>query len=65
MPLVRELVRSGTLRGLQLGGRSFWLVGLDALDDYIASMYGATAADIAAGRFSEETEALDATADPA
>ena len=54
IPLVRELVRSGALRGLQLGGRSFWRVGVEDLEDYIARKYAATAADVAVGRLVDD-----------
>ena len=39
-----QLVRSGELRAIQVGGRKQWRVALAALEEYIAARYAETAA---------------------
>lgn len=46
---VYALVRSGDLRGIQVGGRGQWRVENSALEDYIAQQYARTAEALAAG----------------
>jgi len=36
---VYALVRSGDLRGIQIGGRGQWRIETDQLEDYIARQY--------------------------
>lgn len=43
-----QLVRSGELRAIQVGGRKQWRVALPALEEYIAARYAETAAMVAA-----------------
>ncbi|MDQ0678863.1 excisionase family DNA binding protein [Arthrobacter pascens] len=52
-PLVRGLLKSGELRGFQLGGRNIWRIGTDDLQDYIDDAYRKTAERIAAGDLDE------------
>lgn len=49
VPLVRRLLGTGDLRGLQVGGRGMWRIGAQDLEDYIAQAYQKAANDIAAG----------------
>lgn len=41
------LVRSGELQGIQIGGRGQWRVERSKLEEYIASAYQRTAANLA------------------
>ena len=52
-PLVRGLLKSGELRGFQLGGRNIWRIGADDLQKYIDNAYRTTAERIAAGDLDE------------
>lgn len=54
-PLVRTLLRSGELRGIQVGGRGVWRVGIADLDAYIDEAYARTSHKIARGDFAEST----------
>ena len=51
LPTVRMLLKSGELRGIQIGGRGLWRVANADLDDYVAEAYRFTAEKIAAGEF--------------
>jgi hypothetical protein len=51
---VRALLRSGELRGFQVGGRGVWRVATKDLEDYLAEAYRVTAEKITAGDFPEE-----------
>lgn len=58
VPLVRALLRTGEMRGLQVGGRGMWRVSTADLEDYLQRAYDATAERIAAGAFpGDETSA--------
>lgn len=48
-PLVRGLLKSGELRGFQLGGRGMWRIGRQDVEDYDSEAYRRTAAHIASG----------------
>lgn len=61
LPLVRGLLKTGELRGIQVGGRGAWRVGIHDLEDYIAQAYRITAARIAAGELSEEENYAEET----
>ena len=50
---VRALLKSGELRGLQVGGRNVWRIGANDVEDYIAEAYKRTAERIAAGDLPE------------
>jgi prophage regulatory protein len=57
VPLVRSLLKTGELRGLQVGGRGMWRIGIQDLEDYIEQAYHRTAEKIAAGEMpDDETE---------
>jgi excisionase family DNA binding protein len=53
-PLVRALLRTGELRGIQIGGRGVWRVSLTDVEDYISQAYEAKAERIAAGEISDD-----------
>ncbi|MFQ6485156.1 helix-turn-helix domain-containing protein [Brachybacterium epidermidis] len=40
------LVRRGDLRAIQIGGRRQWRVSVEALEEYIAAAYRATAEEL-------------------
>ena len=46
---VRSLLKSGDLKGIQIGGRNVWRIGASDVEDYIAEAYKRTAERIAAG----------------
>ncbi|QOD05666.1 helix-turn-helix domain-containing protein [Pseudarthrobacter sp. BIM B-2242] len=46
---IRALIRTGELRGIQVGGRGVWRIGANDIEDYIAEAYRLTAERIAAG----------------
>jgi prophage regulatory protein len=49
LPQVRALLKSGELRGLQIGARGLWRVGVQDFEDYITEAYRQTADSIASG----------------
>lgn len=53
---IRALLSIGELRGIQVGGRGLWLIGISDIEDYIAEAYRRTAERIAAGEFKDERE---------
>jgi len=54
---IRALIRTGELRGIQVGGRGLWRIGASDIEDYIAEAYRRTAERIAAGELKDaETE---------
>ncbi|MEJ1193053.1 helix-turn-helix domain-containing protein [Pseudarthrobacter sp. CCNWLW207] len=54
LPLVRSLLKSGELRGIQVGARGLWRVAAKDLEDYIAQAYRVTAERITAGEVLDE-----------
>lgn len=54
LPLVRALLRTGELRGIQIGGRALWRVPSTDLESFIEAAYRSTAEKIAAGGLSED-----------
>jgi excisionase family DNA binding protein len=54
--LVRGLIKTGELRGIQVGGRGVWRIGANDIEDYIAEAYRRTAERIAAGELVDEGE---------
>jgi excisionase family DNA binding protein len=54
--LVRGLIKTGELRGIQVGGRGVWRIGVNDIEDYIAEAYRRTAERIAAGELVDEGE---------
>jgi excisionase family DNA binding protein len=53
-PLVRGLLKSGELRGFQLGGRGVWRIGASDVEDFITEAYRRTAERIAAGELKDD-----------
>jgi excisionase family DNA binding protein len=52
---IRAMLRSGELRGIQIGGRGVWRIGVTDLENFIADAYERTATRIAAGEMMEGT----------
>lgn len=52
--LVQGLIRTGELRGFQIGGRGLWRIGRQDIEDYINQAYRRTAARIAAGELQDD-----------
>lgn len=52
-PLVRSMLKLGELRGIQVGGRGVWRIGIADLEAYIEDAYRRTAEKISRGDFSE------------
>lgn len=57
LPLVRMLLKSGELRGIQIGGRGLWRIATVDLESFIAEAYRVTAEKINAGAFPDEEPA--------
>lgn len=55
---VRALLKSGDLRGIQVGGRNVWRIGANDVEDYIAEAYKRTAEHIAEGGLPDCESAL-------
>ena len=51
---IRALLRTGELRGIQVGGRGVWRIGANDIEDYITEAYRRTAARIAAGELVDD-----------
>lgn len=49
LPQIRALLKSGELRGLQVGARGLWRIGVQDFEDYIAEAYRRTAKRVEAG----------------
>jgi hypothetical protein len=47
---------SGELRGIQVGGRGVWRIGVSDIEDYIAEACRPTAERISAGEFKDDRE---------
>ena len=54
LPMVRALLKTGDLRGIQIGGKGLWRVAAADLEDYIEQAYRGTAERIAAGEVTSE-----------
>lgn len=54
LPLVRALLRTGELRGIQIGGRGLWRIATTDLENYISLAYRTTAEKIVAGEIPED-----------
>ncbi|MHA7289542.1 helix-turn-helix domain-containing protein [Arthrobacter sp. MDT3-24] len=53
---IRALLRTGELRGIQVGGRGLWRIGANDIEDFIAEAYRQTAERIATGELKDEGE---------
>lgn len=58
-PTIRQLLKSGELRGLQIGGRGMWRVAPKDIEDYIDQAYRVTAERIATGEVADDTMTPD------
>ncbi|MBE4719854.1 helix-turn-helix domain-containing protein [Pseudarthrobacter sp. AB1] len=56
---IRALLRTGELRGIQVGGRGVWRIGANDIEDFITEAYRRTAERIAAGELKDEGEPAD------
>ncbi|MEY9775586.1 helix-turn-helix domain-containing protein [Arthrobacter sp. MW3 TE3886] len=52
-PLIRAMLKSGELRGIQVGGRGVWRVGIADLEAYVDEAYRRTTEKISRGDFAE------------
>ncbi|CAH0135540.1 hypothetical protein SRABI26_00335 [Arthrobacter sp. Bi26] len=50
---IRSLLRTGELRGFQVGGRGQWCTGIDDLQAYIDEAYRRVAEKVSRGEFAE------------
>lgn len=48
-PLIRAMLRTGDLRGIQVGGRGLWRIGAADVELYIEAAYRRTAEKMSAG----------------
>jgi excisionase family DNA binding protein len=55
-PTVRMLLKTGELRGIQIGGKGLWRVATKDLEDYIEQAYRVTAEKITAGELVADEE---------
>ena len=53
---IRALLSTAEPRGIQVGGRGLWRIGVNDLEDYIAEAYRRTAERITAGELKDEPE---------
>ncbi|WP_411373307.1 helix-turn-helix domain-containing protein [Arthrobacter sp. MPF02] len=51
---IRALLRTGELRGVQVGGRGLWRIGANDIEDFIGEAYRRTAERIAEGELKDE-----------
>lgn len=54
LPTVRMLLKTGELRGMQIGGRGLWRVGTNDLEDFISAAYRTTAEKVATGALADD-----------
>ncbi|MGN7149184.1 helix-turn-helix domain-containing protein [Arthrobacter sp. SAFR-179] len=59
VPTIRQLISTGELRALQIGGRGIWRIGVQDLEDYIEKSYRETAERIAIGDVADEVSSED------
>lgn len=64
VPQVRSLIRSGDLRGFQIGGRGLWRIGRIDVEDYIAEAYRKAAERIEFGGVDDEAPPRSPGPDP-
>ncbi|MGY4542599.1 excisionase family DNA binding protein [Arthrobacter sp. UYNi723] len=53
---IRSLLKTGELRGIQVGGRGLWRIGVNDVEDFITEAYRRTAERIAAGELTDDGE---------
>lgn len=57
--LIRNLIKTGELRALQVGARGIWRIGLQDVEDYIEEAYRRTAERVAAGELDDGGQAAE------
>ncbi|MDR6413475.1 helix-turn-helix domain-containing protein [Pseudarthrobacter sulfonivorans] len=60
IPQVRSLLKSGELRGLQIGARGLWRTSVQDFEDYIAEAYRQAAERVEAGLVEDVPSETDA-----
>lgn len=55
VPLIRTLLKSGELRGIQIGARGLWRIGTTDVEMYIEAAYRKAADRLASGELDPET----------
>jgi excisionase family DNA binding protein len=60
-PMLYSLLRSGELRGVQIGGRGYWRISEDDLAAYLEQAYKDTQERIASGEIPPGDEAAEDT----
>lgn len=55
-PVVRALLKTGELRGIQVGGRGLWRIGLTDIEDYIQEAYRRTSDRLRDGLIDPESD---------
>lgn len=53
VPAIRGLLKSGELRGIQIGGRGVWRIGTADVEDYITQAYRRTAEKVESGEIAD------------
>lgn len=53
IPQVRSLLKCGELRGLQIGARGLWRIGVQDFEDYISEAYRLAAGRVGVGLVEE------------
>lgn len=56
LPLIRNLLQTGELRGMQVGVRGLWRIARNDIEAYISRAYQTTAAKIEAGGIPDENQ---------
>jgi excisionase family DNA binding protein len=56
VPLVRTLLKTGELRGIQIGGRGLWRIGTADVEAYISTPYERTTERIQNGEIQDTSE---------
>lgn len=54
-PVVRALLKTGELPGIQVGGRGLWRIGLTDIEDYIQEAYRRTSERLRDGLIDPES----------
>lgn len=55
-PSVRALLKTGELRGIQVGGRGMWRIARLDVEDYISDAYRKTAERISSGEIEDDLD---------
>lgn len=59
LPMVRSLLKTGELRGIQIGGRGLWRIATSDVEDFISEAYRVTSERIAADDIADEPASDD------